>query len=50
MNLLHHIYLLLLGGELHQAPVSKNAHRVLDLGIGTDIWAIQFSESVPTAF
>lgn len=44
MDLLHHIYLLLLGGELHLAPIAKNPQRVLELGTGTGIWAIQFAE------
>lgn len=46
MDLLHHIYSLLLNGEFHRAPV-KNPQRVLDLGTGTGIWAIQFAEYVP---
>lgn len=44
MDLLHHIYRLLLKGELHQAPISSDPHNVLDLGTGTGIWAIQFAE------
>jgi ubiquinone/menaquinone biosynthesis C-methylase UbiE len=43
MDLLHHIYRLCLKGELHLAPI-KNPQRVLDLGTGTGIWAIQFAE------
>lgn len=43
MDMWHHIYLLLLGGELYLAPI-KNPQRVLDLGTGTGIWAIQFAE------
>ncbi|KAL1961509.1 hypothetical protein VTN77DRAFT_1650 [Rasamsonia byssochlamydoides] len=43
MDLWHHIYLLLLGGELHLARI-KNPRHVLDLGTGTGIWAIQFAE------
>jgi ubiquinone/menaquinone biosynthesis C-methylase UbiE len=43
MDLLHHIYRLMLDGELQLAPV-VNPQRVLDLGTGTGIWAIQFAE------
>ncbi|KKA20747.1 UMTA methyltransferase family protein [Rasamsonia emersonii CBS 393.64] len=49
MDLLHHIYLLLLGGELHLAPIAKNPQRVLELGTGTGIWAIQFADEYPSA-
>ncbi|KAJ5575257.1 S-adenosyl-L-methionine-dependent methyltransferase [Penicillium hetheringtonii] len=41
----HHIYLMLLKGELHLAPV-KNPGRVLDLGTGTGIWALDFAEAL----
>lgn len=39
----HHIYLMLLKGELQRAPIDKPG-RVLDLGTGTGIWAIDFAE------
>lgn len=39
----HHVYNLVLGGELYRAPV-KSPQRVLDLGTGTGIWAIDFAE------
>ncbi|KAJ5746383.1 hypothetical protein N7520_011565 [Penicillium odoratum] len=39
----HHIYLMLLKGELYSAPI-RNPKRVLDLGTGTGIWAIDFAE------
>jgi ubiquinone/menaquinone biosynthesis C-methylase UbiE len=45
MDLLHHVYLLMLGGELQLAPIQgTNPQRVLDIGTGTGIWAIQFAE------
>lgn len=39
----HHIYLMLLKGELFQAPI-KDPKRVLDLGTGTGLWAIEYAE------
>ena len=44
MDLLHHIYTLALKGELLLAPIIKDPQRVLDLGTGTGIWAIDFAE------
>ncbi|KAJ5654340.1 hypothetical protein N7490_001343 [Penicillium lividum] len=43
LDLSHHIYLMLLKGELFSAPI-RNPKRVLDLGTGTGIWAIDFAE------
>ncbi|RKK65352.1 hypothetical protein BFJ69_g16355 [Fusarium oxysporum] len=47
MDLAHHISRLLLGGELFRAPISDNPQRVLDLGTGTGIWAMDFAETPP---
>lgn len=44
MDLLHHIYNLVLDGQLHSAPIGENPQRVLDLGTGTGIWAVDFAE------
>ena len=44
MDMGHHIYRLMLGGELYLAPIAKDVSRVLDLGTGTGIWAIDFAE------
>ena len=35
-----------LGGRLHLAPVTQ-AHRVLDVGTGTGIWAIDYADEHP---
>ncbi|KAB8264050.1 S-adenosyl-L-methionine-dependent methyltransferase [Aspergillus pseudonomiae] len=43
MDLFHHIYSLILDGEIHVAPI-KNAQRVLDIGTGTGIWAVDFAD------
>ncbi|KAF5570808.1 methyltransferase like [Fusarium phyllophilum] len=48
MDLVHHIYSLLLAGKLHTAPID-NPQRVLDLGTGTGIWAIDFADEHPSA-
>ncbi|OJJ50002.1 hypothetical protein ASPZODRAFT_22702 [Penicilliopsis zonata CBS 506.65] len=49
MDFLHHIYGMLLGGELHLAPIKTPPGRVLDLGTGTGIWAIDFADQYPSA-
>ncbi|KAM0317957.1 hypothetical protein ACHAPQ_010840 [Fusarium lateritium] len=49
MDLVHHIYTLLLDGRLFLAPIDDQAHRVLDLGTGTGIWAIDFADENPSA-
>ena len=48
MDLLHHVYALIFGGELHLAPL-KDPKNVLDLGTGTGIWAIDFADQYPAA-
>ena len=45
LDLFHHLFLSLLGGRLWTAPLG-NPHRVLDVGTGTGIWAIDFAELV----
>ncbi|KAH7091936.1 S-adenosyl-L-methionine-dependent methyltransferase [Paraphoma chrysanthemicola] len=49
LDIFHHICLLLLDGELHLAPISKNPMQVLDIGTGTGIWAIDFADRYPSA-
>jgi methylase of polypeptide subunit release factors len=44
MDLVHHIYSLLLDGKLYLAPVGKSLQRILDLGTGTGIWAMDAAE------
>jgi ubiquinone/menaquinone biosynthesis C-methylase UbiE len=44
MDLAHHIYILLLEGKLFLSPIGENPQRVLDLGTGTGIWAMDFAE------
>ena len=43
LDLYHHVFGLLLGGKLYTAPLD-HPQRVLDVGTGTGLWAIDFAE------
>ena len=49
MDMQHHIYLMILEGELYRAPISPTCERVLDIGTGTGIWAIDYADQHPDA-
>lgn len=48
-DLLHHVRNLVLNGALLRAPLDNSIQRVLDIGTGTGIWAIDFADSYPSA-
>lgn len=49
LDLQHHVFYLTLNGRLFTAPIpeEKKLHRVLDVGTGTGIWAIDFADDHP---
>lgn len=47
LDLLHHIFLMLLDGKLKASP--GEPARVLDIGTGTGIWALDFGDEFPGA-
>ncbi|KAJ5770397.1 uncharacterized protein N7511_002448 [Penicillium nucicola] len=52
LALMHHLFRLLTGGDLHRAPITGPANtitpqRVLDVGTGTGEWAIEMAETYP---
>ncbi|KAI1962327.1 hypothetical protein LOZ58_002664 [Ophidiomyces ophidiicola] len=49
LDLFHHVFNLTFGGRSFLAPIDSNPQRVLDLGTGTGIWAIDFADEFPSA-
>jgi SAM-dependent methyltransferase len=49
LDLQHHLFSLTFDGKLFTAsiPKEKRLHRVLDIGTGTGIWAIDFADEHP---
>ena len=46
IDIKHHVFQLLCSGHLHLAPL-VNPKRILDLGTGTGIWAIEMADQYP---
>ncbi|KAL2126993.1 hypothetical protein VTI74DRAFT_11497 [Chaetomium olivicolor] len=49
LDLYHHLFTMTLGGRLYLAPIRADPQRVLDLGTGTGIWAMDFADQHPSA-
>lgn len=43
--MMHEVFVAGMGDKLFFAPVEKDLSRVLDIGTGTGIWAIQIGQS-----
>lgn len=49
LDIANHLYLLTLKNKLYLAPIDEHPQRVLDVGTGTGIWAIDFADQHPSA-
>ncbi|KAL2215070.1 S-adenosyl-L-methionine-dependent methyltransferase [Thermoascus aurantiacus ATCC 26904] len=48
LDLVHHVFTLVLGGKYHVAPLN-HPQTILDLGTGTGIWALDMADLYPSA-
>ncbi|KAI8712342.1 hypothetical protein NCS52_01332000 [Fusarium sp. LHS14.1] len=49
LDIIHHVLTLSHDGKLHLAPLKDNVEKVIDIGTGTGIWAIDFADAHPNA-
>ncbi|KXX81535.1 Demethylmenaquinone methyltransferase [Madurella mycetomatis] len=49
LDLFHNCMLMMMEGKLFFAPIGNSPQRVLDVGTGTGIWAIDFADTFPSA-
>ncbi|KFY49355.1 hypothetical protein V496_10057 [Pseudogymnoascus sp. VKM F-4515 (FW-2607)] len=49
LDISHHMFTILLDNKLFLAPIPSSPQRVLDVGTGTGIWALDFADEFPSA-
>ena len=49
LDLHHHVFRLVVGGQLFRAPIGRDPQRVLDFGTGTGAWVIDVADELPSA-
>ena len=48
LDIVHNLYLMLLDGKLHMVDFQESPNRILDIGTGTGIWAVDMAMCVKT--
>ncbi|RAK80762.1 class I SAM-dependent methyltransferase [Aspergillus fijiensis CBS 313.89] len=48
LDMIHHVFYRLLNQRLYLAPIDPSGLRMLDIGTGTGVWAIQMGDENPT--
>ena len=49
LDMMHELFSILKDGKLHHAPIGGAPQRILDLGVGTGIWANEMGDLYPSA-
>ena len=49
LDMFHHLLTLRCNDKLHLAPINAHPQRILDLGTGTGIWAVEMGDLYPSA-
>jgi len=49
LDIIHNVLLMALDNELYLAPIGDDPGKVLDVGTGTGIWAVDFADQHPSA-
>ena len=49
LDITHQMIRITMGNKLYFSPIGENVERVLDVGTGTGIWAIEMGDQFPNA-
>lgn len=49
MDIIHHEHQLISNGKLYYAPIKPDVSKILDIGTGTGMWAIDMADKFPNA-
>ncbi|KAJ9192865.1 hypothetical protein DTO164E3_8011 [Paecilomyces variotii] len=49
LDMMHELMMTMMGRKLFLSPIGSSPRRVLDLGTGTGVWAIEFADQFPSS-